>query len=337
MPDTLLAPLDYWRAIVLYGANVATYKIALAACLIKFAEHGKTHVSMTELAQDFFHRYRDRLASGKPQLSNPDRKTVLERVVAAYTAGTLTETAAIDRVERQGFSDVVPRFHVVNGAPIPLAFYEKTATGLVLTDHLLRVFADTTDPLLRQEVTSRWDLLEAAFEMRLPVEVLGTDEHMIYRSVGYDRVDITGTHPVLNGYQNGLCFYCGEPLGDDPIHVDHIIPRAFLRHDEIWNLVRAHSVCNLAKSDLLPPRAHLDRLYTRNEYYIASNHPIKRHLIMQLGQTPRQRRAFLDATYEAARKVLIHVWTGPTAPSLLPNPLAAMRLTAETQAGILHE
>lgn len=55
----------------------------------------------------------------------------------AYQYGELTETAAIERVARQGFTDVVPRFHTVNGDPIPLRFYEATASGLVLTDALL--------------------------------------------------------------------------------------------------------------------------------------------------------------------------------------------------------
>jgi hypothetical protein len=274
-----------------------------------FARRGLTSVTMHDLARSFFVQYRERLASGQPQLSNPRQQTVLERVVDAYNRGELSEDAAIDRVERQGFTDVVPRFHTVNGAPIPRPFYEVTNSGLVLTDGLLALFA-TEQPMLRAEVASRWDLLEAAFAMHLPVEVLGTDAHMIYRSNGYERVDITGTHPVLNGYQNGCCFYCGQPLGDGPIHVDHVIPRAFLRHDEIWNLVLAHAACNLDKSDLLPPRAYLERLWQRNEYFVASNHPIKQHLVAQMGATPEQRRRFIERTYAEAQPVLIHVWDG---------------------------
>ena len=57
----MLSPHDYWRAIVLYGANVATYKIALAICLMRFAEQGKTQVPMNELAQAFSHEYRQHL------------------------------------------------------------------------------------------------------------------------------------------------------------------------------------------------------------------------------------------------------------------------------------
>lgn len=324
-----LGPLtarDYWRAIVLYGQNVATYKVALASCLIEFAEQGKTHVSMVELAAAFFHRYQQRLVSGKPQQTNPQRRTRLERVVQAYNAGQLTETQAIERVARQGFSDVVPRFHTVNGSPVPVPFYEATPSGLILADCLLSTFAGFTDPLLRAEVSSRWDLLEAAFEMRLPVEVLGTDEHMIYRSNGYDRVNITGTHPVLNGYQNGLCFYCHDLLGDEPIHVDHVIPRSFLYHDEIWNLVLAHDECNLAKGARLPARHHLAALVTRNEYFIASNHPIKKHLIAQMGVTPAKRVAFINSTYSAARTALIHVWPGPRGAQVTPDPLKPLHL-----------
>lgn len=141
-----------------------------------------------------------RLTNGLLQQTNLARKTFLERVVEAYHRGEINETAAILRVEQQGFSDVVPRFHTVNGDPIPLRFYEATASGLVLTDALLATFQDNPQEALRAEAASRWDLLEAAFAMHLPVDVLGTDEHKLYRTTGYERIDITGTHPVLNGY-----------------------------------------------------------------------------------------------------------------------------------------
>ena len=58
-----LSPQDYWRAIALYGANVASHKIAQALCLMDLAKYGKTQVTMNELAQAFFHEYRQRLTS----------------------------------------------------------------------------------------------------------------------------------------------------------------------------------------------------------------------------------------------------------------------------------
>jgi hypothetical protein len=95
-------------------------------------------------------------------------------------------------VARQGFDDVVPRFPTVNGAPVPLPFYEQHQHGLVLTDALLGLFGDHPRPDLQAEVTSRWDLLEAAFAMHLPSDVLGTNEHTLYRLRHQERVDVTG-------------------------------------------------------------------------------------------------------------------------------------------------
>jgi hypothetical protein len=66
---------------------------------------------MRDLAARFFAKYRDRLAAGQPQLSNPTRKTVLERVIEELDAERISEAAAIDRIATQGFNDVVPRFH----------------------------------------------------------------------------------------------------------------------------------------------------------------------------------------------------------------------------------
>ena len=57
-----------------------------------------------------------------------------------------------------------------------------------------------------------------------------------------------------NGYQNGLCFSCEEPLAAELVHVDYVIPRAFLNHDESWNLVLTPSRCYLEKSARLPSR-----------------------------------------------------------------------------------
>lgn len=328
MSDSL-SPQDYWRVIILYGNNVATYKMALAMCLIEFAQQDKTTVSMRELAQSFFNQYLKRLDNGKPQLTNPARKTILERVVESYKLNQVTEESAIEKVAREGFSDVVPRFHNVNGGAIPLKFYEATSEGLFLTDDLLTLFSKPLLSPLIPEVGSRWDLLEAAFEMKLPIDVLCTDEETIYRSNGRERINITSTRPVLSGYQNGFCFYCGESLEGELVHVDHFIPRTFINHDEIWNLVIAHSHCNLEKLARLPHEDFKQKLYERNEYYISSNHPIKRQLISQMGLAPATRRRFLDSKYEEARKMLIHIWR-PAIIRLRENPLNALGLISSS-------
>ena len=47
---------------------------------------------------------------------------------------------------------------------------------------------------------------------------------------------------------------------EDDIHVDHVIPRIIVNHDEIWNLVLCHSLCNLNKADKLVEPACIEKL-----------------------------------------------------------------------------
>ncbi|MBV9282512.1 MAG: hypothetical protein JOZ41_20735 [Chloroflexi bacterium] len=84
---------------------------------------------------------------------------MLELIVANYNAGQITEDEAIARVERQGFNDVVRRFHVVNGGEIGTRFYDWTGARIThLTDDLLRLCEDAGAATPRGELQSRWDL-----------------------------------------------------------------------------------------------------------------------------------------------------------------------------------
>jgi hypothetical protein len=44
---------DYWKAIILYGLNNATYKIALGKTLLELAERNTTHVAWNVLSEEF--------------------------------------------------------------------------------------------------------------------------------------------------------------------------------------------------------------------------------------------------------------------------------------------
>jgi CRISPR/Cas system Type II protein with McrA/HNH and RuvC-like nuclease domain len=119
---------------------------------------------------------------------------------------------------------------------------------------------------------------------------------------------VTHLRSVLHGYQQGRCFYCGEVIPTGAGHVDHVIPRQFVQHDEPWNLVLAHALCNEQKSDLLPSERSIAMLAVRNEHLIASNHPLKQQLTVQLGSTPEQRRQTVLHTYQDAKQVMPHTW-----------------------------
>jgi hypothetical protein len=64
---------------------------------------------METLAEIFFDLYLARLKDDpRPQLTNLGRKTVMESVVEAYLTGTLDRGAAISRVAKEAFGDVIP-------------------------------------------------------------------------------------------------------------------------------------------------------------------------------------------------------------------------------------
>ena len=44
--------IDYWKGIVLYGLNQATYKIALGKTILELAETGKDTVDWNLLSQN---------------------------------------------------------------------------------------------------------------------------------------------------------------------------------------------------------------------------------------------------------------------------------------------
>ncbi len=59
-----------------------------------------------------------------------------------------------------------------------------------------------------------------------------------------------------------MCFYCGA--APDELHIDHVIPWAFVAEDRVWNLVLACGPCNLDKRDRPPREVNLKRLMERN-------------------------------------------------------------------------
>ena len=304
-------PVVAWRAVVLYGLNTATYKVALAACLRDFAQAGQARVPLDDLAAAFFDLYADRLASGQPQLATPGRLTEMERIVAAHRLGRIDRGEAIARVGERAFGDVLPRFHTVFDRPLPVPFYEALPDGgIVLTDAAFRAAESPEAAALGEKFGARWDLLEAAFALRREDGELANDVRAIYLARGYERTPVTRLRPVLHAYQEGRCFYCGEPIPAGTGDVDHVLPRQVLMHDEPWNLVLAHSACNPQKLDRVPGLRFVEQLVSRNEHLIASNHPLRGRVLVDLGRTPRQRREATLRAYHDAKTVVRWEWDG---------------------------
>jgi len=303
---------DYWRALILYGRNASTYKIALGKLLSNYAFENRTRINMDEVASDFIDLYCNRLKNGKPQIGLSGRKTVVEREIDAITTGQKDKSDSIPIVKRSALLDMVlQRFNTLNRNVIRRPFYtiSEDENHLIINNNTLTIFSEREQTAsLADELMSRWDLLEHAYEKTKQIESLDVDQYLEHVVKQEKRVNLTPLVPTLNGYQQGRCFYCGEELYD--IQVDHVIPYQAVMHNQLWNLVLAHEFCNQNKSDNLPPKHFVENLIKRNEYFISSSHPIKDTLVRQIGDTPKKRRDKINNEFLYAKGKIGRIWEG---------------------------
>lgn len=299
--------IDYWKAIILYGLNQATYKIALGKTLLQLTQNGQDKVDWETLSKHFLDNYINRLAEkSMPQQANSSRLTVMERIIYSLNNGAINYTKAVEQVADYAFNDVIPRFQTI-GTDKEIAFekfyHYDHGKKLYLHDSVFRLNETHRDEL-ESELNARWSLLEGAFMINQENWELANDIREIYLQNGYGRTDITPNIPFLMGYQGNVCFYCGEILIPNKIHVDHVLPRQIMMHDEIWNLVLSHDICNLHKEDALIGRHYMEKLIARNENIMGSNHPWKKKIARELGLTPNERAKTSWYHYENAKVVL---------------------------------
>lgn len=62
------------------------------------------------------------------------------------------------------------------------------------------------------------------------------------------------------------CFYCGRRITENQAHVDHFIPRSFIKDDNLWNFVISCPHCNTSKSNKLTPRSYVSVVAERNRH-----------------------------------------------------------------------
>lgn len=95
-----------------------------------------------------------------------------------------------------------------------------------------------------------------------------------------DKIDESAKRSNLSMYRKILyeefesknCFYCGRPLQQGKIDVDHFIPWSFVKDDNLWNLVLACPTCNRRKNDRLPDRQFLANIVERNQHISVELH-----------------------------------------------------------------
>ncbi len=330
--DIQLNENDYFRAIVLYGRNVASYKFALADSLFNVASQGKDFATLEELAVPFSDALCRHLELQDKQSTRANPGHFLD-TLKSFNKGDIDAEQKNEVTVRNGFTYVIDAFHVVGKGDVPVRFFhderQSSTPGIRLTDELLNMALNVEGKDLIEENESRWRLVETAWAYNVPQRLLTVnyDEQLAsFYAVDSSerRQSVTGAAPALNGYQRGKCFYCNRQihLGDWQLltergEVDHFFPHVLQRSgdieidlDQAWNLVLACNQCNGAseKRDLCPDISYVEDLHRRNEKLIESHDPLKESIIARTGRTEIDRRRFLQSCYNTAKTSLIHTW-----------------------------
>ncbi|MDP9025836.1 MAG: HNH endonuclease [Candidatus Eremiobacteraeota bacterium] len=320
---------SYWRAVILFGANAASYKFALAKALLDLASKETVFIKLDDLALPFALNVVEHIKQVDKQGQRPTGPFL--DACRKYARGEIDSSALRDVSVRYGFINVIDAFHVVNGGALPVTFFKderRPRQGLVITDTLLTLKSSIQFSSLPIEVEARWRLVETAWELNISKNLLriDNDKSSDYLFTTFDgrRKAITSSRDALNGYQKGKCFYCFADItivikSDYLADVDHFFAWALSRDQDlnqnwngIWNLVLACTSCNRGpkgKSALVPNLRYLERLERRNNFLISSHHPLRETLMSQTGATEKLRASFLQQRYNEASNALIHHWT----------------------------
>lgn len=317
-----------WRALILFGKNSATYKFAFGQALLNLIDKETTSVSLSQIAPLYVESILEHLKINDKQGNSSS--SVFLNACRDFNKDLITYDQLIHLTEKHGFNNVVDAFQNINGGTINNRFYEKdyqgTSKNIIITDHLLKLKESIQFSNLNNEVEARWNLVETAWNLDLNPNLLEVkiDEDLntlFLENNLMRRKDITSSRASLNGYQKGKCFYSFQDISivsgsDNLCAVDHFFPhmhKLYLNENGanvngIWNLVLIDKYVNLDKSAKVPEIEYLDRLYKRNEFYIASKHPLGETIVNQTGKTPTVRRAFLQKQYNLAVDLSIQKW-----------------------------
>lgn len=320
---------DYWRGIILFGRNVASYKFSLAKALLDLQPKSGELIKLEDLAPIYSKHIAEHLKTAKKQGTSNSSKFI--NGCRQHSIGEIDGNELTDITLRYGFNNVIDAFHVVGKSEIPLRFYtdeRKSNKGIRITEEFDNLLQRQQSINLPLEVEARWNLVETAWELGVSRSLVSIahdeDQQLLYT---FDRErrrkSVTGSREALNGYQKGKCFYCFSDISinDDSKElypeVDHFFPHTLKHHgfsnvvDGVWNLVLSCQDCNRGeggKFASVPTTKLLGRLHRRNEFLIFSHHPLKETLIKQTGKSEEIRKNFLNNFHSKAWAILIHTW-----------------------------
>lgn len=316
---------NYWRAIILFGRNVASYKFALAKSLYELDKVSNDLITLEELAEPFSRHLCEHLLHSPKQITSKTSRFIDSCI--SYNNGDIKKDSLINSTTKLGFINVLDAFHVVGGREISKRFFideRRKSKGIRLTDNFFSLASREQFESFVVETESRWRLVEQGWKLGISHNLITVnydrDLKVLYTNDKEHRVDVASCRGSLNGYQKGHCFYCNsyisvENKSADLAEVDHFFPwvlnEVINNINGVWNLVLACKECNRGiggKFANVPSIELVGRLHKRNEYFINSHLPLRETLIIQTGNSEQKRIGFLQSQYALAKIMLIHEW-----------------------------
>ena len=137
---------NYWRAIILFGKNTASYKFALAKSLIDVSlERQSDLITLDDLALPYALHLAEHLKHSPKQTTSKTSQFI--QACQDFNKGKIDEDRLIQITKKEGFKYVLDAFHVVNTKAVTERFYDvineeffiderKFNKGIRLTDNL---------------------------------------------------------------------------------------------------------------------------------------------------------------------------------------------------------
>lgn len=319
---------NYWRSIILFGRNVASYKFALAKALYDLKASPDDLITLEQLSKPYVNNILEHLKHSPKQITSSS--STFLNACEQFSGNQITYDQLVQVAIKYGFQNVIDAFHNVHSKEIPKRFFvdeRRASGGIRITDNFYELAQERSFDDLNLETESRWRLVETGWKLSIASQLIGVqfdnDTNELFTVQNDRRIDITSSRGSLNGYQKGRCFYCYTDISIDPsdenlADVDHFFPWMIRNEipniNGVWNLVLSCKECNRGengKFERLPSLEMLNRLHKRNEYLIGSYLPLRETLLQQTGNSHQQRQSFLQTQYNTAKRSLIHVWEPP--------------------------
>ena len=154
---------NYWRGVILFGRNVASYKFALAHALYDVDKSGSDLVTLEDLAVPFSRHLCEHLLHAPKQITS--RGSQYLEACVQFNNGEISQDKLMETTVRLGFSNVIDAFHNVNQGEIEKRFFldeRKTHKGIRLTDNFYQLSERQQYQNLAFETNARWNLVEQA-------------------------------------------------------------------------------------------------------------------------------------------------------------------------------